>query len=98
MSTGLLQVIKQAAVDVMENSQLCDLRLGTVSSVSPLKVRINNQLVIPQSLLIVPQHLTKYQIMLNDESVTINNSLKIGDKVALLKSQGGKSYFILDRI
>ena len=31
-------------------------------------------------------------------TVTIHNALKIGDKVALLRKQGGQSYFILDRI
>lgn len=32
------------------------------------------------------------------KTLTINNALKVGDKVALLRKQGGQSYFILDRI
>jgi hypothetical protein len=36
-------------------------------------------------MLVVPERLT-------------NGALKIGDKVALLRKQGGQSYFILDRI
>lgn len=34
----------------------------------------------------------------NDVSITINNALKIGDKVMLISFEGGQKYFILDRI
>ena len=32
------------------------------------------------------------------KSMTINDALKVGDKVALLQQKGGQSYYILDRI
>lgn len=129
MATGLIEIMKMASMDAMENKQMCDLRFGTVISVAPLKVQITNQLTIPESLLIVPQHLTDYSVdciftrtaklttgetlesnghthkleIQTDEgqestSFIIQNALKIGDKVALLRKQGGQSFFILDRI
>ena len=104
MSTGLLGIIKQAAMDSMDNAQMCDLRYGNIVGVSPLKVQITTQFIIPESLLIVPHHLTDYEVncTLPDEedkkTITIHNALKVGDKVALLRKQGGQSYFILDRI
>ena len=102
MSTGLIEIIKRASMDAIDNIQMCDLRMGEVVSISPLKIQVTNQFTIPQSLLIVPKHLTDYDVnvTLNGETqtMTINNSLKIGDKVALLRKQGGQSYFILDRI
>lgn len=139
MSTGLGKLIKIAALDAMNNSQICDWKVGTVKSVSPLRVAITNQLVIPSSLLVVPEHLTDHSIEctisqqsqstsgeteiaegLDGESdaiinhthkfnmttqggeslstVTFHNALQIGDKVALLRKQGGQSYLILDRI
>lgn len=108
MSTGLIEIMKRASLDAMGNAQLCDLRYGTVVSTSPLKVQITNVMTIPSSLLVVPQHLTNYNVdctisTTNDEqtsksTVTFHNALKIGDKVALLRKQGGQSYFILDRI
>ena len=106
MSTGILDVVKRAAWDVIENSQMCDLRYGTVVSVSPLKVKVTSQFIIPQSLLVVPKQLTNWTVDVkldSDEAggtskLTIYNALKIGDKVALLRQQGGQSYFILDRI
>lgn len=104
MSTGLINIMKQASLDAMENAQMCDLRYGKVISASPLKVQITAQFVIPESLLVVPHHLTNYKVscMLPDEenkkTITIYNALSVGDKVALLRKQGGQSYFILDRI
>ncbi len=102
MSSGIIPLIKQASLEAIENAQMCDLRYGKVVSVNPVKVRISNQLTLPSSLLVIPKHLTKYTvpITIDNESktITINNSLKVGDKVALIRKSGGQSYFILDKI
>ncbi len=102
MSTGLIGLIKQAALDAVENSQMCDLRYGEVVKTSPLNVKITSQFTIPNSLLIVPEHLTDHQVKVTIDGVaktmTVKNALNVGDKVALLRKQGGQSYFILDRI
>lgn len=108
MSTGLINIVKRAALDAVDNAKMCDVRYGKVISVSPLKVQITNQFTIPSSLLTVPQHLTDYAVEVDipnctsaeieSKSMVIHNALKIGDRVALLRSQGGQSYFILDRI
>lgn len=62
MSTGLIDIMKRASIDAIENNQLCDLRYGTVVSTSPLKVQVTNLFTIPESLLIVPKTLTDYTI------------------------------------
>lgn len=62
MATGLLDVIKRAALDAVENNKPCDLRYGTVVSESPLSIMVTNQFVLPESILIVPEHLTDYEI------------------------------------
>lgn len=102
MATGLIDIIKRASMNAMDDNQMCDLRFGTVISVSPLKVQITNQFTIPSSLLIVPEHLTNYEVTIKideeSKSITVYSTLKVGDKVALLRKTGGQSYFILDRI
>ena len=67
MATGLIDIMKRAAMDANANSQPCDLRFGTVTGTSPLKVQITNQFTLPASLLIVPEHLTDHTV-----SVTVN--------------------------
>jgi hypothetical protein len=103
MATGLIDIIKRASMDAIDNAQMCDLRVGTVVSTSPLKVKVSNVFTVPSNLLIVPQHLTKYNVSVKlsgteEQVLEIHNELKTGDRVALLRKQGGQSYFILDRI
>lgn len=147
MSSGLIQLMKIAAMDAMDNNQMCDLRFGKVTSVNPLKVQISSQLTIPESLLIVPMHLTDYKVRVNfdwdtetdggdhshnyvdtnmsaattsstiqtkstdhhhqiksenddnkTKTITILSHLHKGEKVALLRKQGGQCYYILDRV
>ena len=130
MSTGLIEIIKVAAMEAVENSKPSDLRFGTVVSISPLKIQISSNLTLPESVLIVPKHLTDYSVVtsmggkhdmnisvvgntlfitdsnsnedtpteVDERTITIYNALAVGDKVALVRNQGGKTYYILDRI
>lgn len=117
--------MKQAAVDAMESGQPTDLRYGVVTSVDPLKIQITPQFILPESVLVVPQHLTNYEIPISvnwttssvsggsgdasfashnhtiaeeQTTITINNALQVDDRVALLRSKGGQSYFVLDKV
>lgn len=145
----MIEIMKIAAMDAIENGKPCDLRIGTVTSIAPLKVQITSNLIIPESLLVVPQYLTDYSVDMNlgasevssndlninvvgdllvfsnqtnevpiddedyptedtvdttppevvdERTMTVYNSLKVGDKVALIRNQGGKMYYILDRV
>ena len=124
MSTGLIDIMKRAALDAIDNAQTCDLRYGKVISIAPLRVQITNQFTLPEALLVVPQHLTDYTVdvtvswntenksggsgesafsshnhgVTGKKTMTVHNGLKVDDRVALLRKQGGQSYFILDRI
>lgn len=62
MASGLIDIMKRAAIDAEEAGQPCDLRTGTVKSVSPLSIQISSQLILPEGLLIVPEKLTDYTI------------------------------------
>ena len=109
MATGLLELIKRASLDAIDSVQMSDLRFGTVVSTSPLKVQITNLFTIPESMLIVPQHLTDYEVDVTPQSgwdvetttikkLKIHSGLKVGDKVSMVRKQGGQSYCIIDRI
>lgn len=129
MSTGLVKVIKQIAMEAVDNEKISDLRYGSVISESPLKIQVTNQFVIPESMLIVPQHLTDYEIeatvspdyqwktkkksggsgetsyeshdhdiIIEKLKFKIHNGLKIGDKVSLMRQQGGQFYLVVDRL
>lgn len=65
MATGMIEIMKIAAMEAIDNAKPCDVRFGTVSSVSPLSVRISSDLILPESVLVVPQHLTDYTVNVN---------------------------------
>ena len=141
MASGLIDIMKRAAIDANEASQPTDLRFGTVKTVKPLSIQITNQMVIPESLLILPNHLTDYTVPVTfnwttetagdhnhsysgtddqgytqsgnvdnngshvhqitsvaSKTITIHNALKVGDKVVLIRKQGGQAFYILDKI
>ena len=102
MNKSLTGGMKLAAKQLLEDGQMCDIRYGTVVSASPLKVQITNLLTLPESVLVVPEHLTDHTMEIELDGITrvikMLNALKVGDKVALLRKTGGQSYFILDRV
>ena len=145
MSTGLIQLIKQASLEAVENNKPADLRFGTVVTEKPLSIRITNQFILPESILIVPENLTDHEVeitikpdynwitmdtmnkaplpetetveehshkFVHKHDIVINNvtqptkvknfwiwnGLRVGDKVALLRMQGGQFYYVLDRL
>jgi hypothetical protein len=111
LTTGLIDIIKRAAKDMYENEQPTDLRFGTVVSEKPLKIQVTNLFTIPQSMLVVPKHLTDHEVevkvdwttenndkIVGKKKIKVHNALKNGDKVALIRKHGGQSFYVLDRI
>lgn len=103
MGRSLGGAIKLISQQERETGKPADLRFGTITSVKPLKVQISTQLTVPTSALVVPQHLTDYEIEVEinggaKQKMKVYNALKKNDKVALLRKAGGQQFFILDRI
>lgn len=129
MASGLIDIMKRAAIDANESNKPADLRFGTVTSVSPLKVQVTSQFILPESILIVPEHLTDHEIEVTvkdsyewatknrsggssdaafashnhdiafeKKKILVHGALKVDDKVALMRKQGGQFYYILDRL
>ena len=86
MSQDLLQIIKKAAMDAVETSNPMRVVFGTIESTSPLKVKIEQKLSIGEFFLIQTDTYKKY------------TDKKIGDKLVLIRMQGGQQYLILDRM
>ena len=74
MSTGLIDIMKRASMDAMDNAQMCDLRYGKVVSTKPLKVQVTNLFTIPEALLVVPEHLTDYNVEVTIDWDTENHT------------------------
>ena len=86
MSQDLLQIIKKAAMDAVETSTPMRVVFGTIESISPLRVKIEQKLSIGEIFLIQTDTFKRY------------TDKKIGDKLVLIRMQGGQQYLILDRM
>lgn len=107
--TELAKVIKTLAKEQNDADSPATVCTGTVVSASPLSVQVDQRFTISAGNLIIPQHLTNYTVSAAGStassdghthtisSITINNALKAGDKVVLIRQAGGQKYLIIDR-
>lgn len=98
----LVQLIKKAACDAVEATKLMQFVYGNVISINPLKVSIDQKVILTSGFLVVPEHLTDHEMTVEyagaQTTYAFKNALKIDDKVVLLQQKGGQQYLILDRV
>ena len=100
--SDIIEVMKKAALGAVSAKQPAKFVFGKVTKTSPLTVAVNEKLTLPAHHLRLTQHLTKYTVKAHfgtdsDKTLTIDNRLKVGDKVVLLKNQDGDGFLIIDR-
>ena len=98
----LLIAIKKAALDAVNASQPSDFCFGKVTSVSPLKITIEQRMTLGAAQLVLTRNVTDFDVefTIGDETkeITIHNALRVDDEVILLKQKGGQKYLVLDRV
>ncbi|TQR45304.1 DUF2577 domain-containing protein [Paenibacillus popilliae] len=109
----MLNIIKRAAMDVNEASVPVGITFGTVVNDNPLEVTVDQRFILDEDFLIIPESMTKYEVDLNcnnplegvgdvksatSDKVVIRTGLEKGDKVLLLRIQGGQQYLVLDKV
>jgi len=94
-----VEAVKQAALEAVESKDPMRFCFGRVSKVDPLEIWIDQKLTIPESALILTGMVSK--ITCEAEGIgriTLDNSLKAGDQVILIRVDGGQKYIILDKV
>lgn len=72
---------------------------GIVVSIHPLEVNVEQRLSLKEVFLVVPERLTEYKVTLSSgEELIIREGLGVGDKVLLMRVQGGQQFIVLDRV
>lgn len=108
----LLGVMKQAGAGAVEAGNPVAVLFGEVESVKPLAVRVDQRFTLPAAFLVVPESLTPSTLDVSHrhdvsggatgEALTdpliVRRGLEVGDKVLLLRIQGGQQYVVLDRV
>lgn len=82
----MIDIIKKVVKNYISNADLVNIQYGTVIQTSPIQIQLE-KLIIPSTKIIVPSSFKKLEV-----------SLKRGDKVLLLRQQGGQLFFVLDKV
>lgn len=124
------QMIKKMAQDQHESSKPVAVLPGTVVSVSPLEIYVDQKLTLTESFLVLTKSVIDYSVHMTVSHATephthshqytddgsnrttspdthshaytgtkvfaIHNKLNVGDKVIMLRVQGGQKYVVLD--
>lgn len=110
----LVNAMKKAGAEAQNASKPVAVEVGNVLSVSPIKIKVSENLILSEMQLIIPKSLTRYSIPMTynlncseevehehkingTTTVTFDNSLKVGDKVILVRQNGGQKYVVLDK-
>lgn len=108
----LLNLIKRAAAEAVDASNPVQVLYGEVIAADPLAVQVDQRFILTTEFLVVPEGLAPYTVDLRHshgydgsttgsalaDPVVIRRGLEAGDKVILLRTQGGQQYVILDRV
>lgn len=99
---NLVELIQRIARRAIEESQPTAVVFGTVVSASPLKINIEQKLTLESAHLVLTNNVKDHDVDItlegNRRKYTIHKNLKNGEKVILLRQQGGQKYIVLDKV
>lgn len=82
---GILEIVKRAGVGAVGASNPVEILFGTVSKVSPMEIEVHAKLKLTKEFLMLTETPSK-------------TPYKKGDKVVMLRVQGGQKFVVLDRV
>lgn len=68
----LVKTIKKAAIDAMESTKPVNVYFGTVESASPLKINVEQKMVLGESQLVLTRNVTDYKMRIAVDMDTEN--------------------------
>lgn len=80
---GLIPLLKKVAIEAVEASKPTVILFGTVSSINPLSIYLEQKRTITKNFLVV-----------TDKA----KNLTVGDGVIMVRMQGGQKYIIIDKV
>lgn len=97
-NSNIVQLIKQIAVEAVKAAKPCDYTIGTVINTSPLKIKISQTLTLDEDFLDLSRNVTNFETKINGQITTVENELKVGEKVLMIRKSGGQKYAVIDRV
>lgn len=95
---SMLSLIKQAAADAVEASSPVGIFYGTIKNAAPLEVEVDQRFLLTQEFLEMTEATRELKVPLGSGEYVLRPKLQAGDRVILMRIQGGQKYVVLDRV
>ena len=97
----LVRLVKRAAVEAVAAGNPMGVCFGTVTSASPLKIMVDQKKTLTDAQLILTNNVRDFSVEVTCSGEThkfkMHLGLKKGEKVILLRCDGGQKFIVLDR-
>lgn len=115
----LFEKIKKIGADGVFATDLAAVMYGTVTSVTPLEIRVEQKITLKKEQLTLTWAVVDHEVditvnhytesgacgvggphthqVLGRKTIIIHNNLRLGEKVVLMRKQGGQQFVVLDR-
>lgn len=94
----MLDIIKQASLGAVSNTNPVAFSYGTVVLAEPLQIQVGQRFTLSGPALVVPESVMESRIVVEGREILLRRGLETGDRVLLARMQGGQSYIVLDRL
>lgn len=121
--SDIVKVLRQVVLEAVNAQKPTSVVYGTVISTSPLKVQVDQKLILERENLKLTRAVMDYEVDMTVDHVTenraggsgeaafashnhdykgrkkflIHNGLVVGDKVTMIRANGGQQYIIIDK-
>lgn len=110
----ITEAIRKLVAQTVNNFDLSDILTGTVTSVSPLEIKIDTKITLTDDFLVLTNSVRDYEVDVSFEwqaeenedaettpkkaKCTVHNALEVGDNVLLVQQSGAQMFIVLDKI
>lgn len=103
---NLVEIIKVAAMEAVKASKPTEVIEGTVTSVSPLKIKVSQMQTLDSAFLVLTDAVkdrevevtVNWQYETGKKKMTIHNKLKVGERVVMIRTESGQKFYVVGRI
>ncbi|CAM3206435.1 DUF2577 domain-containing protein [Lactiplantibacillus plajomi] len=85
-----------------KDADYADVVYGTVVSTAPLQIQYSNSMILTSSFLTLGRAVSDYETTIkidgSDKKVKIKNGLRSGDHVAMIRGDGGQTFYVFDKL
>lgn len=92
-----VKTIREISMQVINSLKPAKIMYGKVKSINPFEIFVDQRFNLTEDFLIIPKHLrSEYNICdYEGRKISVDNSIKTGDKVAVIRDDGGQRFLIV---